>query len=103
MSGEALKFPLDCFAWESKDQKEGYLAFLKWAKDRGLSEKVEPVDLFFIQKDSDATKWLIRTFGEQVSSLQDQIMKLQCEVAELRSLVVQKTNEPAYSGTEDYD
>lgn len=61
---------IENFEWESDAQKKGYLAFVKWARNRGLPCEVRPIDLFFIQKDHESTQWLIETFGNQISAMQ---------------------------------
>lgn len=61
---------IETFEWESEAQRKGYLAFVKWAKDRGLPyDDIRPIDLFFLQRDHEAMEWIVKTFGDQIALL----------------------------------
>lgn len=71
------------FKFESKDQREGWLAFVKWCKDHHRVPDWEGFALFAIQKDHESQKWLIEFFGSQLKSLEDQVYRLQSQLNKL--------------------
>lgn len=72
------------FRWDSLDQIKGHKAFLSWAKNKGVSNKVKPIDLFFIQKDFESNVYWRELIGDQVSRLENSIQQLQIQVRRLQ-------------------
>ena len=76
---------VDSFPWESKEQKEGYLALVQYEKQFGYEPKL-PIDTlatFLIQKNFESHEYWRDAVGTQVKMLQDEIKRLQDEVASL--------------------
>lgn len=80
---------VDGFQWDSDDQFKGYGAFLKWAREKGIPEDFRPIDAFFIQRDLDSVEWWRNTLADQVKSLEEQIMGLKLELADLHAQIVE--------------
>lgn len=83
------KFLLN-FEWESKAQKQGFLGFLKWWRDRPVKGRDDSPDhilcavvAYFIQREHESHLWWSETVGDLVSRLEDQIGKLQARILEL--------------------
>lgn len=68
---------IESFAWESEDQKKGYLALVQYLRQFGLPPKL-PIDYvatFFIQKDIDSHEYWRDMVGGQIKALQDDVMR----------------------------
>lgn len=67
------------FPWESKEQKEGYLALVQYGLKFGLkpSLPISHICAFFIQKDHESHIYWNELVGTQVRNLQDEIRSLQ--------------------------
>lgn len=78
MSQSDFDVALEEFPWESQEQKDGYLGYIKYARQFGLEPKlpIDPTLTFFIQKNHEAYKWIQETFGDQITELQNQIKKI---------------------------
>ena len=72
------------FDWESKEQFLGYTAYLKWCNEKGFEDEMRALDLFFIEKDNDFSKWIINLMGDQNQKLENQISLLQKEIRDLK-------------------
>lgn len=78
---------LETFHWESEEQRKGVLSLKQYLHDRlGDATYLEDAVLlsffYFIQKDHEGVQWMIQTFGNQIKSLQDEIVKLRKELDE---------------------
>lgn len=83
---------LKSFKWESQEQKDGYLALVKWLKDKGIgTDDISPTDLFFMQKDVEAHKWHIENLSNQVQMLQNAIVALRKDLQDLKKASSTKT------------
>lgn len=89
---KAIQNWLRWFTWDSKDQEQGYGAFVKWASEHNVDDEVRPIDLFFIQKDHESQQWFVEVMGNQVRQLQDEISRLDHELAQLKCLLVENRN-----------
>lgn len=78
------------FPWESKDQKVGFQSLLKFV--RTLPPELDlpwaVLACWNAQKSKETTEWLISVMGDQVSALQNEIVKLREELHEVRSGVL---------------
>lgn len=72
---------VECFAWESEEQKKGYLAWIQYEGMFGhLPEpRIDTRMAFLIQKSHEAAEYWRDTFGEQIAMLQNDLKKLQEE------------------------
>ena len=77
------------FPWESEDQRKGFLSFLQWTKNVPTRFDLPWALLaaFWAQKDHDATAWIMKTMGEHVSRLEDEIVKLRSEIRAMCGVV----------------
>lgn len=75
------------FPWCSEEQKEGYLAYVKYARQFGLNPTlpIDPQMAFLIQKAHEAAGYWQETFSGQVDALNMQIRLSAMEIKELRS------------------
>jgi hypothetical protein len=67
---------VEAFPWESKDQKEGYLALVQYLRGFGVAPEA-PIDAksaFFIQKNIDSHEYWREMVGDQISSLQAELI-----------------------------
>jgi len=78
MNKEILKKRIAEFKWESKEQKEGYLAFMKYQTDHSqdIGDEVDLAVAFLIQKNHEQNQYLIETIAGQVEALQNDVKKL---------------------------
>jgi vacuolar-type H+-ATPase subunit C/Vma6 len=80
---------IESFKWDSEDQKQGYLAWIKFLEDRGSTIPFS-VDLrmaWLIQKEREGYKWIQETFGNQISDLQGEIRGLQKQIMDSRQII----------------
>lgn len=65
---EDLKIEIETYAWKSRAQKEGYLAFLKELKDERFEEpnSVDPAMVFLIQKMHEQSLYWRETVSDQI-------------------------------------
>ena len=71
------------YDWQSKEQREGYLALVVYMNRHGHKPKgIHPAYAFFIQKDHDSNEYWRELVGTQVKDLQDQIAALQKTIGE---------------------
>lgn len=79
-----FEMAIDSFEWESKEQREGYLALVHYLRKFGIQPKL-PLDYeaaFFIQKDVDSHAYWREAVGSQVGMLQEEIRSLQGKLDE---------------------
>lgn len=88
---EAFNVAMDSFPWESKEQREGYLALVQFKMRFGLLP-ILPIDydaVFFIQKDVESNEYWRDAVAQQVSELQNVIADSQESLARALSRVDQ--------------
>jgi hypothetical protein len=73
------------FDFDSDEQRKGYYSFVKWTSEKKVSCTVNPIDLFFIQRDHESNEWWRQVVSDQVKSLEAQIHQLQKEIRELKA------------------
>jgi hypothetical protein len=78
----------ESFEWESKDQKEGFLAIVSWFEKLPGILKTPQFETcllaaWWAQKDHEAGVWWSETLGTQIDTLQNDIKILQDQVREL--------------------
>ena len=81
---------LEGFKWDSEVQQKGIGSFLKWFRDKGLESsygqaRLEPMDLYQIQKDHESAEWFAGVIGDQVSRLEKKMLHMQLEIEELKA------------------
>lgn len=79
---------VDAFPWESKEQREGYLAWVQYERKFGR-EQDGPIDTslaFLIQKNHEAAEYWRETFSGQVDQLRMELAETIKEINHLREL-----------------
>ena len=66
--------------WESEAQEKGMKALQKYLHDSGRLTDMNSIwqsIAWLIQRDHESNEWWLKTVGDQISRLEDQIRKLQ--------------------------
>lgn len=81
---------LNEYPWDSKEQMEGYFAYLHYCKtNKYLAKAPTPEMCFFIQKDIDSHAYWRDLMGNQITDLQNQIKILQDRIIELKIVTLE--------------
>ena len=74
---------MESYQWESEADKEGFGNLIQHFRQHGLAEcgiHMHLMAAYFIQKNREASEYFVELIGSQVSSLQDEIRKLQMDL-----------------------
>lgn len=77
---------IDCYPWESEEQRKGYLALIQYIQTRGWNAPaiVDPIAAFFIQKDHEAQEWFVSLMADHLSRLEGEVAALREELSRLK-------------------
>ena len=87
MINQKLVNEIESFKWESKAQKEGYLAYCHYCRTVGKDSptSIDPFITFSIQKDIDAQAYMNDVWSNQITSLENQMKIMMDSMIELRA------------------
>jgi hypothetical protein len=76
------------FKWESQEQEQGYYNFIQFLRKNGIKKTPNLSQYFllavyFIQKDHESNVFWTELVGNQISSLQNEIMGLKDQIQKL--------------------
>jgi hypothetical protein len=88
---EGMEFFAQAHNFESEAKRKGFLSLVQHLRNKApLCTDGEAILLiigYFIQKEHEAQEWWSKTFGEQVSSLENQIALQNKKITELHDLL----------------